>query len=306
MAWHAGAAPHWMRAVFLVLPAVWAPVTPRQNAWHLQRTTVAPGRGGSLSQAAALILISLTTPVGQAADHCSREWACIEVHESDEGVALFARNMKPYPIAITVAVSTSNMVGGSREPITLDLPGMSRRPLAQLRGLTAGGPWDYLYRLPYADDESFAILQGFGSKFSHRGLEYYTVDFRMPEGTPVHAAREGIVAMVEESHNKGCWGLGCGRHANYVVILHSDGTTGEYYHLQQNGALVEPGERVERGQLIALSGNTGNTTVPHLHFGVYRAVEWGRTQSIAVRFKTRAGVAHRPRVGARYLNPQAD
>ena len=257
------------------------------------------------------------------ADHCSREWACIEVLESEDGVALFARNMKPYPIAMTVAVSASNMVGGSREPITVDLPGMSRRPLAQLRALTdATGPWDYryrydwtvgslhpdhdddyLYRLPYADNESFQILQGYGSKFSHRGLEYYTVDFRMPEGTPVYAAREGIVAMIEEANDRGCWGPGCGRFANYVVILHSDGTTGEYYHLKKDGALVSAGEQVERGQLIALSGNTGNSTVAHLHFGVYRAVDWGRTQSIAVRFQTRDGVATRPRVGARYLNP---
>ena len=268
-----------------------------------------------------LLATGLTASLVQA-DQCSRDWACIEVQESDEGVALFARNKKPYPIAMTVALSVNNLIGGSREPLTLDVPGLSRRPLVQLRALGDAQPYDYhysydwtvgslgpdhddayLYRLPYADDQSFPILQGYGSKFSHRGLEHYTVDFSMPQGTPVHAAREGVVALVEESNNRGCWGQGCGRYANYVVILHSDGTTGEYYHLQKNGALVFPGDRVERGQLIALSGNTGNTTVPHLHFGVYRAAEWGRTQSIAVRFRIRDGVAGKPRVGARYLNP---
>ncbi len=320
MAWQQGAAWLWTRALSS-LPAKGSSRRHRVSGRAAPGTApVDLGRLGRVVKA-GLIATSLIAGLGHA-DHCSRDWACIEVRESDHGVALFARNMKPYPIALTVAVSASNMVGGSRDPITLELPGLSVRPLAQLHALEGTGPWDYryrydwtvgslqpdhdddyLYRLPYADNTSYPVLQGYGSKFSHRGLEYYTIDFRMPEGTPVHAAREGVVAMIEEANDRGCWGEGCGRFANYVVILHADGTTGEYYHLQQHGALVVPGERVRRGQLIGLSGNTGNTTVPHLHFGVYRAVEWGRTQSIAVSFQTREGVANRPRVGARYLNP---
>ena len=93
---------------------------------------------------------------------------------------------------------------------------------------------------------------------------------------------------------------GCGRYANYVVILHNDGTTGEYYHLMQDGVLVDVGDSVARGQKIALSGNTGHTTMPHLHFAVYRATEWGNTQSIPVRFQSAQGTVKRPRHGARY------
>ena len=122
----------------------------------------------------------------------------------------------------------------------------------------------------------------------------------MPVGTPVHAARSGVVARIEESHSKGCWEDDCGQYANFMVILHNDGTTGEYYHLDKDGALVEVGDRVTRGQKIALSGNTGHTTMPHLHFAVYRAVRWGRTQSIEVRFQGADGIIDRPRRGARY------
>ncbi|HZD53275.1 MAG TPA: M23 family metallopeptidase, partial [Woeseiaceae bacterium] len=129
------------------------------------------------------------------------------------------------------------------------------------------------------------------------------VDFDMPEGTPVYAARGGLVARIEESHSRGCWKDGCGGYANYIVILHDDLTTGEYYHLQHDGALVEPGERVAAGQKIGLSGNTGHTTMPHLHFAVYRAAEWGKTQSVPVRFATASGIVDHPRRGARYEAP---
>jgi murein DD-endopeptidase MepM/ murein hydrolase activator NlpD len=143
-------------------------------------------------------------------------------------------------------------------------------------------------------------VQGYGSRFSHTGLEEFAIDFDMPVGTPVHAARSGVVARVEESHSKGCWEDGCGRYANFIVILHSDGTTGEYYHLNKNGSLVDVGENVSQGQLIAYSGNTGHTTMPHLHFAVYRAIEWGNTQSIPVRFQSADGIIDRPRRSRKY------
>ncbi|MGD8324698.1 MAG: peptidoglycan DD-metalloendopeptidase family protein, partial [Gammaproteobacteria bacterium] len=105
----------------------------------------------------------------------------------------------------------------------------------------------YLYRLPYADEVSYAVIQSWGSPLSHTGTEHYTVDFGMPEGTPVHAAREGVVVAVEETHERGCWSTGCAQLANYVAIRHSDGTIGEYFHLQKRGVLVARGEFVARG-----------------------------------------------------------
>ena len=63
---------------------------------------------------------------------------------------------------------------------------------------------------------------------------------------------------------------------------------------------VEVGDSVSQGQLIGYSGNTGHTTMPHLHFAVYRATEWGNTQSIPIRFRSADGIIDRPRRGARY------
>ena len=84
----------------------------------------------------------------------------------------------------------------------------------------------------------------------HRGT-----DFAVPSNTPVVAADDGTVIYSEWSDSGG-WG---------VVIDHSFDRTA-YFH--NNQLFVYPGQRVSRGQLIALSGSTGNSTGPHVHFEV--------------------------------------
>ncbi len=105
----------------------------------------------------------------------------------------------------------------------------------------------------------------------------------MPIGAQIAAAREGVVVAVEERYADG---NGVNGHENYVDILHDDGSEGQYVHLTHNGALVAEGETVIRGQVIALSGNTGNSSAPHLHFHVLGS---GVRSSIGVSFRnTRA------------------
>lgn len=264
---------------------------------------------------AALVLI--TCAAAQA--DCRDDWICVNAVDQGGNVELRARNLQDYPLTYTLRVRTRYLDVAGPKTVTRTLaPQESARVMTLSR--TAKGvegryryffEWtvgdkdavhddSYVYALPYASGRSYRVVQGYGSRFSHTGLEAYAIDFDMPEGTSVHAARPGVVARVEESHSKGCWEDGCGRYANFIVILHDDGTTGEYYHLQKDGALVEVGDHVVRGQKIGLSGNTGHTTMPHLHFAVYRATEWGNTQSIPVRFQSADGVVMRPRHGARY------
>jgi murein DD-endopeptidase MepM/ murein hydrolase activator NlpD len=193
--------------------------------------------------------------------------------------------------------------GGARVPVATHWSAAMSRTDVELGRVGADHDDSYLYRLPYGDDVSFPIIQGYGAKLSHRGAERFTLDFGMPVGTPVHAARDGVVVLVEDSHESGCAREECGRFANFVVVLHSDGTTGEYFHLERHSVRVRPGESVARGQWLARSGNTGFSTVPHLHFGVYRTGRDRTTESLAVRFETRRGAITAPRSGARYLNP---
>lgn len=130
-------------------------------------------------------------------------------------------------------------------------------------------PDGQLYRLPFAD-APVRVDQGFDGAFSHHDLaNRYALDFALPEGTPVLAAREGIVLEVEGGFAEG----GPDRErdagqANLVRILHRDGSMAVYAHLAPAGITVRPGQWVKAGERIALSGHTGLSTAPHLHFAV--------------------------------------
>ena len=162
----------------------------------------------------------------------------------------------------------------------------------------------YLYRLPYGDDVSFPIIQGYGAKLSHRGAERFTLDFGMPVGTPVHAARDGVVVLVEDSHDVGCAREECGRFANFVVVLHSDGTTGEYFHLERGSVQVRAGQ-TRRARAVARAlrqHGLQHGAAPALRrLSNGTAIE--RRSRSPFAFTTRRGAVSAPRSGARYLNP---
>lgn len=289
------------------------------------RATLLPRpRSRSISRAAATGFVlrlcsvaGLFTAVHAHAADC--DWLCIDEVRQRGNVEVRAANQRDVPITFSMRVRSRNMHADGPRTVTETLgPRQSRlvmvlSPIAEeshgnyrlsydwtVGDMDAEHDDSYVYRLPYETGKSYRVLQGYGSQFSHTGLEEFAVDFGMPEGTPVHAARGGIIARTEASNSQGCWEDGCGRFANFIVILHDDGTTGEYYHLQKDGVHVSVGERVEAGQKIGLSGNTGHTTMPHLHFAVYRAAAWGTTQSIPVRFASADGIIERPRRGGRY------
>jgi murein DD-endopeptidase MepM/ murein hydrolase activator NlpD len=262
-------------------------------------------------------LIAALSGADAYADDCDHEWICFDAVATGQEVELRAINLQDYPVTYTLRVSTNSMDIEGPSTVTRTLAPQQSQAAMTLNGGGAKAQYRYSYQwtvgdkdavhdnhyayaLPYAPGKSYRVLQGYGSRFSHTGLEQFAIDFDMPEGTEVHAAREGIVARVEESHTRGCWEDGCGKYANFIVVLHDDGTTGEYYHLEKNGSVVTVGERVTKGQLIGYSGNTGHTTMPHLHFAVYRASEWGNTQSIPVQFDSARGTVFRPRRGGRY------
>jgi len=145
----------------------------------------------------------------------------------------------------------------------------------------------YVYDLPYQKGKSFQLYQGYNGTFSHQNEN--SLDFTMPEGTEILAAREGLVIDVVQSNNKNCPTVSCAPFGNYVSILHSDGTIAQYFHLQQNGAKVNVGDTVTKGQLIALSGNTGWSSGPHLHFVTFLPSATGDKNRVTLKTLFRTG-----------------
>ncbi|MBH3422356.1 M23 family metallopeptidase [Pseudomonas gessardii] len=122
------------------------------------------------------------------------------------------------------------------------------------------------YPLPWRGGP-FRLTQGPGGTFSHSDVKSrYAMDIAMPEGTPIIAARGGVVVNTENSQS----GRGSDPSGNFVRVLHDDGTQGVYLHLKQGSVSVRDGQRVGVGSPLALSGNTGNSSGPHLHFVVQR------------------------------------
>jgi murein DD-endopeptidase MepM/ murein hydrolase activator NlpD len=142
------------------------------------------------------------------------------------------------------------------------------------------------YRTPYALAASFPVSQAYPVAATHMTADSaYAVDFAVPVGTDIFAARGGVVFAVQGANYRG--GLDTSRQgakANVVQILHDDGTYAVYAHLNRASIRVKPGDRVERGQYIAESGNTGFSTGPHLHFAVLRNAGM-RIESVPVVFE---------------------
>ncbi len=151
----------------------------------------------------------------------------------------------------------------------------------------------FVYQLPYQENESHFLVQGYFSRYTHKNRA--ALDFKMKKGTKVCAARAGVVVRLKEDSKKGGSNIKNRSLGNFVVIQHEDSSRTGYWHLQFNSVLVNVGDTVKQGQVIALSGNSGYTYFPHLHFIVWRPDKKGLWSQIGTRFKTNKGI--------RYLRP---
>ncbi len=123
------------------------------------------------------------------------------------------------------------------------------------------------YNLPYMINAVFFVGQGNCTDGSHEALtdQAYAYDFDMPIGTNVLASKGGVVAVVVQKYRENNHIPG---HENYLIIQHDNGTISGYYHLTQDGIYVQVGDEVFQGDIVARSGNTGDSSEPHLHFEV--------------------------------------
>lgn len=240
----------------------------------------------------------------EAYESCSRDVMSVASVPAGDAIDIVVKNKQSAEITVTLEAHLKNMVADVPLPHTATFPGNMNSRAFRIRVADPMRAWDYrwgyhwtwgpldakhddayVYSLPYAPGEAYRIDQGFNGKFSHFGDFEYSIDWNMPVGTKILAARGGVVVGVRDDFRVGGPTKEYENGANYVMIKHPDGTIGEYAHITFGGAVVSPGERVRAGQLIAYSGNTGLTTGPHLHFFVYKAVDGTRRESFPVRFR---------------------
>ena len=131
------------------------------------------------------------------------------------------------------------------------------------------------------------LAQGNFGDFSHQGQSAYAFDFSVPLGTPLVAIADGTVAHMYNGTKPGdpCYnggGMECNNAANFVSVLHNDGTRSIYAHLSET--LVAVGEKVPRGVAVGNSGSTGWSTGPHAHVARTENCNSSWCQSIAVSF----------------------
>ena len=143
--------------------------------------------------------------------------------------------------------------------------------------------------MPYPTGEpGYKIIQGYNGQFSHQGV--YALDFQMPKGSSVLAARSGIVVDMQDNYSKGGISQAYKDRDNFVHILHEDNTLGIYAHFMHQGIVVRIGEEVTAGQLIGYAGSTGFSSIAHLHFVVATYNQNLEQVSFATKFRTSEGI----------------
>jgi murein DD-endopeptidase MepM/ murein hydrolase activator NlpD len=220
----------------------------------------------------------------QMVEHLERQ-VRLDIKKQKGVDSVFVRNDLYAPVEIELSFTgLQNASGAPQQPIRRVLPARSNSRLALLTATQAGMPLTYTPRFRYSlGDPSgtaqayryplpwrggpFRLTQGPNGQYSHFGAKSrYAMDIAMPEGTPIIAARGGVVVKTENSQT----GRGTDPSGNFVRVLHDDGTMGVYLHLKRGSVSVREGQRVAVGSALALSGNTGNSSGPHLHFVVQR------------------------------------
>ena len=148
----------------------------------------------------------------------------------------------------------------------------------------------YVYSLPFENKKKVFLIQAYDSKMSHKGE--FALDFKIKKKTKICAARDGVVIGAREDSDEGGLKPDNMSDGNYISIQHYDGSVAHYWHLLKDGVMVNIGDTITKGQLIGLSGNTGYSAFPHLHFEVVGNDGSGTIKQLPTRFYTNKGTIY--------------
>lgn len=246
-----------------------------------------------------------------------KQWVRLEKTGDNSHPDFYAFNQYPGPVELEVDwEAADNVISTPALPQRFVLEPGESAPLFNVSGVGDALSWKFTlqyryvigrplgnyvstmaYLPPIAPGGRFQITQAFGGEFSHQDEQNrYAVDIMMPVGTPIYAARVGMVMEVDDDYFKSGTEQAYANKANSIRILHDDGSMAVYAHLELEKAQVRPGLQVQAGELIGYSGNTGFTTGPHLHFAV-QINQGMQLVSVPFQFANSEGAAFEPRVG---------
>lgn len=276
--------------------------------------------------ALALLILSICSLHAQGGLPQTASKLMVKLTREREGnvIRFFLENFESSDITATFDPGLVNMKGSTPFPHTLSCAPHEKIEAFRLSPISADSQWTYTltnfftvgsklavhddtyaYALPYSAGESFLVSQAFGGAFSHSGAEKYAIDWNMPEGTPIRAARPGLIVGTRQDSRAGGPDRRFENDANYILIEHSDRTIANYAHLLPNGVKVQVGQKVQAGEVIGYSGNTGFSSGPHLHLSVFKARDGRTRESIPIRFDTGNGLATTLQAGQRYPRESA-
>ena len=239
--------------------------------------------------------------------------------KSDHGFVFFANNNEEVPY--TVQINFQNLENlkansGEKSFIRTIPANVSSQKILELKKISEkkGTSFDfnflynigdpslsvdenYPYLLPFKHGKKVRVGQGNNGSGTHKGIN--AIDFNLEIGDSVFAARDGLVVEVKQDSNVGGNDPKFEPFGNFIKVYHEDGTLGSYVHLVQNGSLVKKGDQIKKGQLIGISGNTGWSSGPHLHFMVSQNIDF-QNITLPVKFMNYEGELFIPRESRSY------
>lgn len=237
---------------------------------------------------------------------CKAGSFCIDTRVINDQLHIELDNKKIFPFTFEFEVKLVDSRTTISKKYSFVVQGKSIKKLKAISTTALHGRWKYFYKywyqpgsklaqhdsavdylLPYAPGHKYKVAQAFNGKFSHFGYNQYSIDWKMDVGTKVHAARGGTVIEVITKFKKAGTTEYYKDKANRINILHEDQTIGNYLHLKFNGSKVVVGQKVYAGQEIGLSGHTGYSTTPHLHFFVTMPTSGRNAVSIPIKYQTK-------------------
>lgn len=276
-----------------------------------------------MSTKAVVLILASIMPLSFAdaaenkvSETCFKKIYCVEAIAYEKGLRFFLRTKENYPMTLelsgdlkkqspTPALPFSVQAQPGKRIKILEFENWSKEDIKKLvmnhrYGWTNATLSTDVMNLPFDGKNSYQVSQAYNGPWSHKDHQRYAIDFNMTEGTPVLAARDGVVAFKQMNFNQTTIVPDDRGDANQIWLLHSDGTLTAYIHLRYKSGKVDEGDLVKAGQVIAESGMTGSAKTPHLHFEAFRPMaDQNKRESLATKFRLPSGrVIEAPLTGA--------